>query len=203
MQSRPYFSAAKVDGIPLYEYARRGEFIEVEKVERSIYQFEICDKKNIYPGEVALAPETLKLTPLLLFHTEVGTGTYVRTLFEDFCSKLGGVGHLVALYRDKIGPIGLARALRMQELEHCQELSDLEKYGINPLELLPLPQIWPDQESIKKLKCGQRLSLDLWKTEMTGPYAWAMVNTEYGPSIVGMLESDGAKIRLALHWTAP
>ncbi|MEK6624595.1 MAG: hypothetical protein AABY86_06490, partial [Bdellovibrionota bacterium] len=197
LQARPYFSAAKVNGIPLYEYARRGEFIDVAKVERSIYEFEIIKR---YPGDVSTYPGDLNQLPVIAFRTLVGTGTYVRTLFEDYCALLGGIGHLVALFRDKIGPIGIEHALKIQDLESYERLEQLEKYSLDPLQLLPLEQLWPDDSVIQKLKWGQKISVNMLTKQLAAPYAWAIAKTESGPSIVGLLQHDATSFRLVLHW---
>ncbi|MBI2522086.1 MAG: hypothetical protein HYV97_16835 [Bdellovibrio sp.] len=212
LQARPYFSAAKLDGIPLYKYARQGEFIDVQKIERTIYEFEVIKKyfdiqdlrilNTFYPGDLNSYPGELGQLPLIFFRTMVGTGTYVRTLFEDYCNLLGGIGHLVALFRDKIGPVAIKHGLKLQEIESCETLAQLARYALDPLKLLPLEQVWPEGAIIQKLKWGQKIAAELlpMQSATTIPYAWALVNTEEGPSIVGVLHRDDKSTRLLLHW---
>ncbi|OFZ15650.1 MAG: hypothetical protein A2X86_16840 [Bdellovibrionales bacterium GWA2_49_15] len=206
LQSRPYFSAAKLDGVPLYEYARRGELIDVPKVERTIYEFEMIKKgfaiqtlSQFYPGDLTAYPHDLGQMPLIIFRSLVGTGTYVRTLFEDYCALLGGVGHLVALYRDRIGPVSIEHALNLQDFETYETVAQLAPHAVDPLQLLPLPQVWPNDTLIQKLKWGQKIPVTMLG-EQTSSFAWVMANAPSGAAIVGLLRRDAVSAQLVLHW---
>ena len=102
-QEPPMFSALKVNGQPLYKYARKG--INIPRKERiiSIYDIELIDysQDNI----------TLKIT--------CGRGTYIRSLAKDIANKLNTVGHLVALKRTRIGEYNQ---------KNCIEVEDFPKW---------------------------------------------------------------------------
>ena len=99
-QIPPIFSALKVNGQPMYKYARKG--IEIERKSREIEVFKIYLVKF----------EKDEIT----FLTKVSKGTYIRTLGEDIAEKLGTVGHLTKLTRTEIGPYSLMNAKKSSEV---------------------------------------------------------------------------------------
>lgn len=101
LQVPPAYSAIKVEGRPLYSYAREG--IAVTVPPRPIR----VDRWEPLP---ASAPGQLR------FRVTCGKGTYVRTLGEDLARALGTVGHLVALRRCESGPFTLDQALSLDAL---------------------------------------------------------------------------------------
>jgi len=86
-QEPPMYSALKVDGQPLYKYARKG--IEIERKKRII---------NIY--DISLINCTLNSISIKI---TCGRGTYIRSLAKDIAVKLNTVGHLLTLARTRIG----------------------------------------------------------------------------------------------------
>jgi tRNA pseudouridine55 synthase len=99
-QIPPMYSAIKKDGVPLYELAREGKTIPREP--RAIIIYEI--------GLLALTKTTIR------FHVRCSKGTYIRTLAEDICAKLGMVGHLSQLTRIAIGQYKLAAAKTLDQV---------------------------------------------------------------------------------------
>ena len=99
-QIPPIFSALKVNGQPLYKYARKG--IEIERKPREIEIYKIY----------LVSYEKDEIT----FLAKVSKGTYVRTLGEDIAEKLGTVGHLSKLTRIEIGPYSLKDAKKSSEI---------------------------------------------------------------------------------------
>ena len=71
----PIYSAIKVKGKKLYEYARKGEKIEIEPRNIEIYKIEL---KNID-----------KINKVISFEVSCSKGTYIRSLCEDIAKKLG------------------------------------------------------------------------------------------------------------------
>ncbi len=86
-QTPPMFSAKKINGVPLYKLARKGE--EVEREARFI-RVERFDLLGFRPGEADFIVKCTK-------------GTYVRTLAHDLAATLGPGGHLTALRRTMSG----------------------------------------------------------------------------------------------------
>lgn len=87
LQKPPVFSALKKGGKRLYEYARKGEAVEVPARLIRIMEFEITSVNM----------------PDIGFRVRCSKGTYIRSLAHDFGLSLGSGGHLSALRRTKIG----------------------------------------------------------------------------------------------------
>ena len=101
MQVPPMHSAIKKDGKRVYELARRGETIELEPRKLVISEFEI----------------TAIEMPVLHFRVVCSTGTYIRSLANDFGAALGCGGYLSSLCRTRIGNYTVDAALTIPELE--------------------------------------------------------------------------------------
>lgn len=99
MQMPPMTSALKVDGVPLYKLARKGE--EVERQARLIHLFRF-DLKSFAP-------------PCADFEVKCTKGTYVRTLCADIGEELGCGAHLSRLRRTRCGSFSIAEALPLAE----------------------------------------------------------------------------------------
>ncbi|MCL2384146.1 MAG: tRNA pseudouridine(55) synthase TruB [Oscillospiraceae bacterium] len=82
-QIPPSYSAVKVNGKKLYEYAREGKDVEVKPRDIEIYDIEL---KSISGNEIT-------------FETSCSKGTYIRVLCEDIAEKLGTVGYMKELQR--------------------------------------------------------------------------------------------------------
>ncbi len=96
-QYPPVFSALKKEGKRLYEYARKGENVEVSSREITISEFEIT---NIDLPEIS-------------FRVVCSKGTYIRSLAHDFGKKLGSGGYLSSLRRTRIGEFKVDDALSL------------------------------------------------------------------------------------------
>jgi tRNA pseudouridine55 synthase len=102
-QTPPMVSAIKVNGVPLYKAARRGETIDVPPRAITINKFEITGWS---PG----------LYPEAFFTIECSKGTYVRSIARDLGEAVGCGAHLASLKRTRSGAFKLADALTMPEL---------------------------------------------------------------------------------------
>ncbi len=100
-QIPPMVSALQIGGKRLYELARKG--ISVEREPRAITIVSLSLQ--------GWAP------PDLTFEVFCSKGTYVRVLAEDLASRLGAVGHLIALRRIASGRFDIARAVDLAALE--------------------------------------------------------------------------------------
>ena len=162
-QIPPIFSALKVNGQPMYKYARKG--IEIERKPREIEIYKIY----------LVSYEKDEIT----FLAKVSKGTYVRTLGEDIAEKLGTVGHLTKLTRIEIGPYSLKDAKKSSEanesdlipiskmLAHLKTFEvegDLAKKALNGMHFrLPIN----DETILLKDKDG---IIALYKREPNGVY---------------------------------
>lgn len=112
-QVPPMYSALKVNGVPLYKLARKGDVIERKPRTIRILSIELI-------GHTADAIE---------FRTQCSSGTYVRTLAEEIAEALGTVGTMAALEREAIGSFSVADALpgeRMREMNAAQLEQELK-----------------------------------------------------------------------------
>ncbi len=109
-QRPPAYSAVKVAGKPLYDYARKHKAVEAKEREVHVARFELLEYD--YP--------TLKARIVC------STGTYVRSLANDLGERLGCGGYISALRRTAIGAHAVADAIAMDELEQAALEKTLE-----------------------------------------------------------------------------
>ncbi len=119
-QTPPMHSAIKVDGVKLYQLARKGE--EVEREPRFI--------------RVAAFNLLSFALPKLTFDLHCTKGTYVRTIAHDLGQKLGCGAHLSALRRTGSGKFTIAQCLPLEEIEKLS-LPEIEKRLIPVYEAAP------------------------------------------------------------------
>ncbi|MCK7559962.1 tRNA pseudouridine(55) synthase TruB [Chitinophaga sedimenti] len=98
-QLPPIHSAIKQNGKPIYELARKGVEVKVEPRKVFIKEFEIT--------AVAL--------PVVSFRVVCSTGTYIRSLANDFGAAVGCGGYMSSLVRTRIGEFRLSDAYDMQD----------------------------------------------------------------------------------------
>lgn len=110
-QTPPMYSAVKVNGKKLYEYARQG--IEVERPTRTvtIYSLELLDDREVFEGE----------NISFSFRVRCSKGTYVRTLAVMIGEKLGFPSHMSYLTRTSSGGFGIDECLSFEEVERLAE----------------------------------------------------------------------------------
>ncbi len=121
-QVPPMYSAIKVKGKKLYEYARKGENVEVQPRQIEIYNIEL-QKVDIKKQEIE-------------FKVQCSKGTYIRTLCEDIATKLGTIGYMKELNRTKVGKFGLEEAITIEKLEEYIENKKYEDLNIITMEEL-------------------------------------------------------------------
>lgn len=101
LQIPPIHSAIKQDGKPVYLKARLGEEVVMQPRPISIKEFLITNIK----------------LPIVTFKVVCSTGTYIRSLANDFGNELGCGGYLSSLCRTRIGNLKNEKAMNMQEVE--------------------------------------------------------------------------------------
>lgn len=107
-QIPPIYSAIKVKGKKLYEYARNGEKVEVQARQIEIYNIELqeVDVKN----------------QEIVFKVECSKGTYIRSLCEDIATRLGTIGYMKELNRTRVGSFRIEDSITLEELEKCENI---------------------------------------------------------------------------------
>lgn len=111
-QVPPTFSAVKIDGKRAYEYARKGEDVEIKPKLLVIDELEILD----------FCPEQMTLQ----IRVVCSKGTYIRALARDIGQALHSGAHLIALRRTRIGDVTLADCI---SIEQFKELLDNQPIG--------------------------------------------------------------------------
>jgi tRNA pseudouridine55 synthase len=101
MQVPPAHSAIKVGGKRVYELARKGKEVKLEPRKITIHEFEITKVEM----------------PLVYFRVVCSTGTYIRSLANDYGEVLGCGAYLSSLCRTRIGPFLLRDALSIDGFE--------------------------------------------------------------------------------------
>ena len=101
-QTPPMFSAKKVAGKKLYEYARKNIYVKRDPVMLKIFSISLnsFDEKNIS------------------FSVQCSKGTYVRVLGKDISEKLGTIGYLKSLIRTKVGEYTLNQSQSIENFEN-------------------------------------------------------------------------------------
>lgn len=108
VQVPPMYSAVKVNGKRLYEYARAGEIVERPHRVVTIKQFKMI--ANHYDAD--------KRQQIVRFEVHCSKGTYVRTLAVDLAKKLGFPGTMSSLTRLKSGGFELDQTLSLADVEN-------------------------------------------------------------------------------------
>lgn len=115
-QIPPIYSAIKVNGKKLYEYARKNEDVEIKPRDIEIYDIKLLkiEEQNI------------------TFKCSCSKGTYIRSLCEDIAESLGTIGYMSKLIREKVGEFEIKDAITIQELqENLNNRDFLDKYFIS------------------------------------------------------------------------
>jgi len=149
VQIPPMYSAVKVDGRKLYEYARAGQ--EVERPKRTI---EISSFERTSP--LVAEGDLVRFT----FRVKCGKGTYVRTLSVDLGARLGYASHMSKLERTGSAGLTLDDALTLAEISDLVEKEDFS--FLRPLELGigDLPTVELTSEQVTEVSFGRRISLE-------------------------------------------
>lgn len=108
-QAPHLYSAVKINGKKLYEYARQGEQVEVPTRDIEIYSIELININN----------ENQEIK----YKTSVSKGTYIRVLCEDIAEKLGTVGYMKELQRTKVDKFDIANSVKLENLSENNIIS--------------------------------------------------------------------------------
>lgn len=106
-QIPPIYSAIKVNGKKLYEYARKGQEVEIKPRKIEIYEINLI-KIDIKAKQIE-------------FKVHCSKGTYIRSLCEDIAKKIGTVGYMCALNRTKVGEFSIEQAITIEELKNSSK----------------------------------------------------------------------------------
>ena len=147
-QTPPMYSAIKLDGKKLYEYARAGTDVS-DKIKSRVV--------TIHDIEIASADLPHEMT----IRVSCSKGTYIRTLCADLGVALGGAAHMGDLVRTKSGGFAIEAAVTLAQLEELIAAGRIDDVLI-PVEtaLAHLPRITIAANAAKWLANGNKIPLD-------------------------------------------
>jgi len=137
-QTVPKYSAVKINGKKLYEYARENIDIELPKRMVNIYSLELLEFNN----------------DIIKFKTKVSKGTYIRSLIEDLCYKLNVIGTMNSLVRTKQGRFDIENALNLEDININTKL-------LTSRDILDIKDYSLDDNLYKFVSNGNKLNINL------------------------------------------
>ena len=140
LQEVPIYSAIKVDGKKLYEYARNNKEVTLPKKEVTIKEIELLKENN----------------NTFTFKTLVTKGCYIRSLIRDIGLSLNTYATMTSLIRTKQGKVSIDNTNTLEELQR----GEVKSYSIE--EVLDYPTIIVDKDLEFKIKNGQKIN-NTWK----------------------------------------
>ena len=148
-QIPPIYSAIKVKGKKLYEYARAGQNVEIKAREIEIYDIKLI---NIN-----------KENKEIIFKVKCSKGTYIRTLCENIAEKLESIGYMKELKRVQVGEFSIENSIKIEELENNFNNQEfMEKYFIKLEDYFSnFQKLKLDDKNLKKFLNGVQISFNL------------------------------------------
>ena len=134
----PIYSAKKVNGKKLYEYARNGEEVKLPTNEVDIYNLELISyEKN-----------------KIVFKCNCSKGTYIRSLIQTICDKLNVIGTMSDLVRTKQGNFDISDSYTVEDIANgnYKALSVKDLFGYKTYNLT--------EEEFNKIKNGSHIKID-------------------------------------------
>ena len=147
-QLPPMYSAIKVNGKKLYEYARKGEKVEVKPRNIEIYSLDLL---NINEEKQQI---TIKVN--------CSKGTYIRSLCEDISKSLDTVGYMLNLNRIKVDRFDVSKSITLQEIENSDNSYEIINKNLITIEDLfrECDEIVLDNKNLSLLLNGVKLRND-------------------------------------------
>lgn len=142
-QFPPIYSAIKVKGKKLYEYARKGEEVKIEPRWVNISKLDILKYDN--------------KSKRLELYIACSKGTYIRSIANDLGEKLGTYGHLIKLVRVKAGDFGVNESVKLEDLQTKEAVLNLLIY---PLEYLDYPRYELNEKEQDMVKNGMPINAE-------------------------------------------
>ena len=124
LQEVPLYSAVKINGRKLYEYARNNEQVVLPKREVEIKNIELID--NV---------EYINNKTIFIFKCSVSKGTYIRSLIRDIAYKLNTIGIMTDLRRTRQGNFDIENSVILDEINENNILSIKDILNIKNIEL--------------------------------------------------------------------
>lgn len=132
-QIPPIYSAIKINGKKLYEYARKGQEVELKPRQIEIYNIKLID----YSAE----------EKQIKFEVFCSKGTYIRSLCEDIATKFGTIGYMKSLKRIQVGDFKIEDSITIEELQKIVENAEIENSELKK-QIIPIEKIFENTPTI-------------------------------------------------------
>ena len=142
-QVPPIYSAIKVNGKKLYDYARSGQDVKIKPRRVNISELKILSFNS----------ETRQIE----LYIACSKGTYIRSIANDLGEKLGTYGHLIKLIRVKAGDFEINDTIKLEDLDTKEKV---EAKIIYPLKKLDYPRYELSQIELEKVSHGMPIKAD-------------------------------------------
>ena len=176
-QYPPKYSAIKVNGKKLYEYARKGQEVEIKP--RKVYISKI---------ELLEFDEQNQIAKIIIGCSK---GTYIRSIAYDMGQKLNCGGHLIALERTKAGKFTIENAVKLDDIKGE---NDVRKHLINPIDILSGKKYTLNEKEKENVIHGIALNISEQK-QFTELYD-SIVFLVYGGKIIAVGQINDKEIRI-------
>ena len=179
-QYPPKYSAVKVNGRKLYEYARKGQEVEIKP-------------RKVFISEIKLLDfdETKQSAKIIIGCSK---GTYIRSIAYDIGQKLNCGGYLTTLVRTKAGLFNIEKSVKLEDIKCVQ---DVENNLINPLEVLKQEKY--ELSEIEKERVIHGLPIKYNNSSAIPPFNHStgdIVFLVYGGKMVGVGLRDKNEIKI-------
>ena len=175
-QEPPVFSAKKVDGRKLYQYAVNEQPVEIKK--------SYIEIMNI--GEIKIYDYLYENTSVkkIVFTVECSKGTYIRSLCHDIGEMLQKGGTMSALTRLQVGNFNINNSYTVEKIRKHSE-NNLQDIFIPVEDAVELPHLYLTSDEMKKYINGVKLKKQLKK----GDYIIKDINDKVAG--IGIADENG------------
>lgn len=170
-QIPPIYSAIKVNGKKLYEYAREGKEINIEPRKVNIFKIELKDFN-----------ETSQQADILI---KCSKGTYIRSIANDLGENLGCFGHLIKLIRTQAGKFRVEESIRLNT-------EKIQEHLQNPINALSLPIIQVNDSQHVQISHGNPINITNNKIK-SGDFLILFYNNAI--DAIGIFDGEKVKVK--------
>lgn len=170
-QIPPIYSAIKVNGKKLYEYAREGKEINIEPRKVNIFKIELKDFN-----------ETSQQADILI---KCSKGTYIRSIANDLGENLGCFGHLIKLIRTQAGKFRVEESIQLNT-------EKIQEHLQNPINALSLPIIQVNDSQHVQISHGNPINITNNKIK-SGDFLILVYNNAI--DAIGIFDGEKVKVK--------
>ena len=176
-QYPPKYSAIKVNGKKLYEYARKGQEVEIKP--RKVYISKI---------ELLEFDEQNQIAKIIVGCSK---GTYIRSIAYDIGQKLNCGRYLIALERTKAGKFTIENAIKLDDIKNE---NDINAHLINPIDVLSGKKYILNEN--EKIKVMHGIALNLREQKQITEFCDSIVFLVYGGKIIAVGQINDKEIKI-------